>query len=136
MCSNRTEDGDTAVTQTINDGETGNAPTLICFVSISVRLFCVVILLLHDSTAIAEGKVVCREVVHGVTLTKDEVAVNVVEVLTNYRVVHPKHGYDIEAGGYTAWPVCKCQPRMFMARSVCCVVSCSVVVYLQDSETT
>ena len=24
---------------TLNDGETGNAPTLICFISISVRLF-------------------------------------------------------------------------------------------------
>ena len=107
-----------------------------CFISISVRLFRVVRLLLHDSTAIAEGKVAPRSLVHGVTLTKDEVAVNVVEVLTNDRVVHPKHGYESEAGGYTAWPVCKCQPRMFMARSVCCVVSCSVVVYLQDAETT
>ena len=61
---------------------------------------------------------------------------NVVEVLATYRIVHPKHGYDSEAGGYTAWPVAKCQPRMFMAQSVCCVVICSVVVYLQDSETT
>ena len=89
-----------------------------------MRLFRVVILLHpRDSTPIAEGKVVCREVVHGITLNKEEeVAVNVVRLLTNYGVVHPQHAYPIEAGGFTAWPVplCKCQPRMFMTRSVCC----------------
>lgn len=85
--SNRTEDGDTAVTQTIKNGETGNAPTLNTGNAPILNDGETVILLLHDSMAIAEGKVVCREVVHGVTLTKDEVVVNVVEVLTNYRVV-------------------------------------------------
>ena len=81
-------------------------PSPICFISISVRLFCVVILL-HpcDLTPIAEGKVVCWEVVHGITLNKvEEAAVNVVRLLTNYGVVHPQHEYPIEAGGFTAWP--------------------------------
>ena len=45
---------------------------------------------------------VCGEVVHGITLNKEEVAVNVVRLLTNYGVVHPQHEYPIEAGGFTA----------------------------------
>ena len=49
-----------------------------------MRLFRVVKLLQPgDFTPIEEGKVVCREVVLGSTLTKEEVAVQVVRVLTN-----------------------------------------------------
>jgi hypothetical protein len=74
-----------------------------CFISISVRVFFVVILVTSCGTSLAEGTVVCREEVHSVTLSTEEVAVQVVKVLTNYGVIHPHHKYPIEAGGFTAW---------------------------------
>ena len=77
-------------------------PSPRCCRSLSVRLFRVVKLLQPiDFTPSAEGKVVCREVVHGITLTKEEGAVQVVRVLTNYGVVHPQHEYPMEAGGFS-----------------------------------
>ena len=108
-----------------------------CFISISVRVFLVVILVTSRGTSLAEGTVVCREVVHSITLSTEEVAVQVVKVLTNYGVIHPHHKYPIEAGGFTAWPTgqCKRQPCRFMTRSVCCCgSSCRGVVYSQDSD--
>ena len=54
-----------------------------CFISISVRVFLVVILV-NRGTLIAEGMVVSRDVVHNITLSTEEVAVQVVKVLTGH----------------------------------------------------
>ena len=58
----------------------------------------------RDHQSVAEGTV-CHggETVHGLSLRKDEVAIQVTALLLNFAVVHPSYEYPVESGGFTAW---------------------------------
>ncbi len=49
-------------------------------------------------TNVAEGTVVPREVVHGMALAEDEVAVSASSIIGFDQLIHPKHEYPVEVG--------------------------------------
>ena len=58
----------------------------------------------------AQGAVVNFESVHGNTVLSDEVAVAVTSIYSfREEWTHPKYGYEILEGGFTAWDASNCE---------------------------
>ena len=64
--------------------------------------------LMRNTCMYLEGAVVVtRKVVHGFRIAEDAVAVSVSSIVEE--LIHPKHQYPVEVGGFTAWKRVDCR---------------------------
>ena len=75
--------------------------------------FLLLVKLIHPITKepIAEGTVIEREIIHGNSVRKDEVAVSVKRIIGFNSIKQPEFKYFVEAGGFTVWKKALCQQQ-------------------------
>ena len=61
-----------------------------------------------DHCTVAEETVIFRDIVHGQSVCKDEVALCVTKIIGIDMIEHPLYHYDVCVGGYTAWKTENC----------------------------